>query len=518
MPEPDGHENFAPGKADAPRPTGLGRVLSLALGPVLFIAMLLMPPPAGLTAPAWHTAAVAVLMVAWWITEALPVGVTALVPIAVLPLLGVAPIARATAPYANPLIFLFLGGFVLARAVERWGLHRRVALTIVGLVGRRPAHIAGGFMIATAALSMWISNTATAVMMLPIGLSIVALMHPGSIGEPLDRRTRNFERALLLGIAYGASIGGVATLIGTPPNALMAAWLRDAAGIEIGFGHWMAVGLPLSLLMLTAAWLLLTRVVFPVGRDPIAGSDVILTRAQAELGPMRGSERRVLAVFALVAVAWITRPLLAALFGHLPLSDAGIAIVGAIALFAIPAARAARANGGDGDEAAEAGWTPLLTWEDARALPWSVLLLIGGGLSLADAIGRSGLAQWIGAGLEACTGWPGWLTLAAVAGLILMLTEVMSNTATAAVFLPIVATLSACAPDGKAALAATVAMAASCAFMMPIATPSNAIVFASGRVRMAHMAAAGILLNLVAVLLVTLIAWLWTPLVLPAGR
>jgi sodium-dependent dicarboxylate transporter 2/3/5 len=271
----------------------------------------------------------------------------------------------------------------------------------------------------------------------------------------------------------------------------------------------MAVGLPMSVILLAAAWLLLTRVVFPVGREPIAGSDAILARARSELGPIKASEKRVLVVFALVALAWITRPLLAALFGSLPLSDAGIAIIGAILLFAIPAARA------DRDEGAAGGWTPLLTWEDAKALPWSVLLLIGGGLSLADAIGRSGLAQWIGAGLEACTGWPGWVTLAAVAALILLLTEVMSNTATAAIFLPIVATLAACAPGGKPVLAAAVAMAASCAFMMPIATPSNAIVFASGRVRMPHMAGAGVLLNLIAVILVTLVAWLWAPVILP---
>jgi sodium-dependent dicarboxylate transporter 2/3/5 len=512
MPEPDSRQKITPGADDEGRGLSLGKPAALALGPLVAGAMLALGPPAGLSAPAWSTAAVAVLMVLWWITEALPVGITALVPIAVLPLLGVAPIGKATAPYADPLIFLFLGGFVLARAVERWGLHRRVALAIVGLVGRRPAHIAGGFMIATAALSMWISNTATAVMMLPIGLSIVALMHPGSIGEPLDRRTQNFERALLLGIAYGASIGGVATLIGTPPNALMAAWLRESAGIDLGFGRWMAVGLPMSAILLAAAWFLLTRIVFPVGREPIAGSDTILAHARAELGPMQPSEKRVLVVFALVALAWITRPLLTALVGDLPLTDAGIAIIGAILLFAVPAARA-------DDEAPEtATWTPLLTWEDAKALPWSVLLLIGGGLSLADAIGRSGLAQWIGAGLEACTGWPGWVTLAAVAALILLLTEVMSNTATAAIFLPIVATLAACAPGGKPILAATVAMAASCAFMMPIATPSNAIVFASGRVRMAHMASAGILLNVIAVGLVTLIAWLWAPAILPAGH
>ncbi|MEQ8699789.1 MAG: DASS family sodium-coupled anion symporter [Bauldia litoralis] len=485
--------------------------MALALGPLAAGIILAVGPPAGLSVPAWHTAALAALMVVWWITEALPVGITALAPIAVLPLLGVAPIGTATAPYADPLIFLFLGGFVVARAVERWGLHRRVALAIVGLVGRKPAHIAGGFMVATAALSMWISNTATAVMMLPIGLSIVALMHPASVGAPVDRRTLNFERALLLGIAYGASIGGVATLIGTPPNALMAAWLRESAGIDLSFGRWMVVGLPMSLVLLAAAWLLLTRVAFPVGREPIAGSATILAQARAGLGPMKPSEKRVLAVFVLVALAWITRPLLTALFGKLPLTDAGIAIIGAILLFAIPAARA------DRDGAARGGWTPLLTWEDAKALPWSVLLLIGGGLSLAAAIGQSGLAQWIGTGLEACTGWPAWVTLAAVAALILLLTEVMSNTATAAIFLPVVATLAACAPGGKPILAATVAMAASCAFMMPIATPSNAIVFASGRVRMAHMAGAGVLLNLIAVVLVTLVAWWWAPLILPAG-
>ncbi len=473
-------------------------------GLVLFAAVVALDPPAGLSPEAWRVAAVACLMVVWWLGEAVPLPVTALVPIVALPLSGVTTLGGATAPYAHPLVFLFLGGFLLARALQRWDLHRRVALTILAAVGTRPAAIVGGFMIATAGLSMWVSNTATAVMMLPIGLSVIELLHTGSVGEKPSKAARTFAVALLLGIAYAASIGGAATLIGTPPNALMAAYLADEFAITIGFARWMAVGLPVALLMLLAAWLLMTRIVYRVGRDPIEGAAHIIARERAALGPMKATERRVLAVFGLVAGLWILRPLVVSVLPGLPLTDPAIAVGGAFLLFVVPSAPADRT-----DPARRAA---LLAWHDTAGVPWGVLILLGGGLSLAGAIGGSGLAQWIGNGLTTGAELPPFVLILIVAAAIVLLTELTSNTATAAVFLPVVAALAPSFELNVVALAATVALAASCAFMMPVATPPNAIVFASDRIRVPDMVRAGLFLNLVAIVAIAGAATLLVPL------
>lgn len=459
-------------------------LVGLVAGPLALSALLLVPPPASLPPAAWAVAAVTALMVVWWITEALPVAATALVPIVALPLLGVAEVKDAAAPYAHPLIYLFLGGFLIAKAVERWNLHRRIALSILKVVGSAPDLLIGGFMAATAILSMWLSNTATTIMMVPIALAVVGLLD-----QKAAQDGGRFAVALLLGIAYAASIGGIGTLIGTPPNALLAAFLAERYGIAIGFGRWMLFGIPLAVVLLGITWLLLTRLLFRVDRRPIEGAAAVIADELARLGSASREERRVAAVFASVAALWILRPVIDDLLPDTHLSDPVIALLGGLALFVIPADLKARRF--------------LLDWESAKTLPWGVLILFGGGLSLASAIQASGLAAGIGAALEACAGWPVIAVILLVTTLVVFLTEVTSNTATASVFIPIAAALGACTVDAPALYAIAVALSASCAFMMPVATPPNAVVYASGALTIPQMAKAGFLLNILAILAIT---------------
>ena len=400
------------------------------------------------------------------------------------PTLGVAPIDQVAPPYADPLVFLFLGGFLIALAIERWNLHRRIALTLIARVGAREDMQIGGFMIATAALSMWVSNTATTLMMLPVALSVVPRAPDGGVA----RGKENFAVALLLGVAYGSSAGGIATLIGTPPNALLAAFMAQNYGVEIGFGQWMLLGLPISFVMLVATWWLLTRMLFRVGRDEVPGARATIRDALAALGPASVAEKRVAVVFGLTALLWISRPWLAGLVPALQLTDTAIAVAGALLLFIIP-------NG------IERGRF-LLTWEHAERLPWGVLLLFGGGLSLAAAVSQSGLAVWIGGELEGLAGWPVMLLVLAVVTLIIFLTELTSNLATAATFLPVVAALALSVGQPPLLLAIPAVLAASCAFMLPVATPPNAIVFASGYLTIPQMARAGLWLNFIGIVVI----------------
>ena len=463
-------------------------LIGLVAGPLVFAALLLLPPPQGLSSDAWRVAAVAALMVIWWITEALPVAVTALLPIVVFPLLDVVTISAATAPYAHPLIFLFLGGFLIAKAVERWNLHRRIALSVLRFTGSSPTRLVGGFMIATALLSMWLSNTATTIMMVPIALAVVGLLDEGA-GAAGASASNGFGLALLLGIAYAASIGGLGTLIGTPPNALLAAFMAERYGVQIGFAQWMLLGVPLATLLLTLTWLLLTRLAFHLDRKPIAGAAATIDRQLRSLGPLRQEERLVSGVFLAVAALWILRPLLDGLLPGVAISDTGIAMLGGISLFLIPVDLRRGIF--------------LMNWEAAKQLPWGVLLLFGGGLSLASAIQASGLAGWIGEVLAGCAGWPLLALILLVTAVVVFLTEITSNTATASVFVPIAATLGSCISADPLLFAVPVALAASCAFMMPVATPPNAIVYASGKVGIPQMAKAGFLLNLICILVIT---------------
>ena len=468
------------------------------VGAVAFGLLLLLPAPAGLSDAAWHTAAVGVLMATWWVTEAIPIPATALLPLALFPVLGIGAIGEAAAPFANPLIFLFLGGFLLAQAMQGVGLPRRIALDTIRLFGTKPGSVIAGIMAASAFLSMWVSNTATALMMLPIGLSLIELLPGGegsTTGEREDRR--RFGIALMLGIAYACSIGGMGTLIGTPPNAFLAGFMLETYGVSIGFAQWMLLGVPLVLVGLPLTWFILTRVVFPVPFDEIPGGESLLERRREGLGPLRPAEKRVAIVFALTALAWMTRPLLQ---GWLPgLSDAGIAIGAAIVLFLVPAG--------------EPDGRRLLTWRQAEATPWGVLVLFGGGLSLAAAIGRTGLGDWLGGQMESIAHWPLVLLVATIVALVILLTELTSNTATAATFLPVLGALALAIGQDPLVLAVPAALAASGAFMLPVATPPNAIVYGSGAIEITDMARAGVWINLLFTILITVASRLLLPLV-----
>ncbi len=469
-------------------------------GIAVFALALLVPAPAGMEPVAWRTAAVALLMAVWWMTEALPIAATSLVPIVAFPLLGTASIRDATAPYADPIIFLFFGGFLLAKGMEKWHLHRRIALAVIDAIGTQPRRIVLGFMMAAALLSMGISNTATAVMMLPIALSVVELARRDEVGSEED--DRRFALVLMLGVAYACSVGGLGTLIGTPTNALLAGFVDRTYGVQISFAGWMALGLPLVVIGLAVVYLVLTRVVFPLKLAGIPGGRDFIAAQRRALGPMSRSEVKVAVVFAAVSLLWITRPLLTT---YVPgLSDAGIGIGGALVMFALPA--------GNGDR--------VLDWKTARDIPWGVLLLFGGGLSLAAAIADTGLAAWIGAALAAFGTWPAWALVGLVVVVIVLLTELTSNTATAAAFLPVLAALAASTATAPMLLLVPATVAASCAFMLPVATPPNAIVYGSGYVEMGQMVRAGIWLNVAFAFVVTAFCLLVVPLltgrVLPA--
>jgi len=455
------------------------RHFGLALAVIVFVTMLVLPEPEDLSPEAWRVAAVAALLAILWLSEAIPVAATALIPLVAFPTLGVFPVQQAAAPYANPIVFLFLGGFLIALGIERWNLHRRIALNVLCRVGAREDMQIGGFMIATAALSMWVSNTATAVMMLPVALSII----PRDANGGIEPEKREFATALLLSVAYAANIGGVATLIGTPPNALLAGFMLETYGIEIGFAQWMLVGMPVTLVMLVICWFLLTRVLHTIERQELPGARATIQKSLLAMGPASRMEKRVAIVFAITAILWIFRPLLSGRFPNLQLSDTSIAMAGALLLFVIPTGRT------KGEF--------LLTWKYAERLPWGVLLLFGGGLSLASAVSASGLAQWIGASLGGLDSWPVIGLVLVVTLLIIFLTELTSNIATAATFLPLVAALAISLDQPPLLLAIPAVIAASYAFMMPVATPPNAIVFSSGYISIPQMVRAGIWLNLI---------------------
>jgi sodium-dependent dicarboxylate transporter 2/3/5 len=458
--------------------------IGLVLGPVVFGLALVLPAPAGLSPDGWLTAGLAGLMAVWWITEAIPIPATALLPLVVLPVAGVGTMRETAAPYANPIIFLFLGGFILAAGLEASGLHRRLALGIIRLAGTTPRRLIAGFMAATAFLSMWISNTATVMMMLPIAVTTLAVVERDS-----ESPDPHLPIALLLGVAYAANIGGLATLIGTPPNALLAGFMEETYGVTVGFAQWMTLGLPLTLVALPLCWLLLSRLLFPVGNGETTGGDHLTAEWRAR-GAMSRPERVVAVVTGGTALAWMFRPVLSKWVPGL--SDPGIAIAGALLLFLIPV-----------------DWKrlqPVLRWKSVERLPWGILILFGGGISLASAIQRSGLAEWIGAGLGAVGAWPLIGMVAAVTAVIVLLTEITSNTATAATFLPVVAALAVASGLDPLVLAAPAALAASCAFMLPVATPPNAIVYASERVPIIAMIRAGLVLNVMMVVLITVMS------------
>ncbi|KPK75209.1 MAG: anion transporter [Phycisphaerae bacterium SM23_30] len=492
-------------------------------GPLLALAVYYLLPEGKnqLSDPARATAAIGTLMAVWWMTEALPLPATSLLPLILFPLARVFPdaatgaqIEQAAAPYANPFIFLFMGGFMIAQAIERWNLHRRIALLTVLTVGTRPARMIAGFMIATAMLSMWISNTATTVMMLPIGLSVITLLtdrfcRPAQQILQGVRREGQFEAddlsgfavCLMLGIAYAASIGGVGTLVGTPPNVFFAGFMLEQYQITLGFGRWMCLGLPLVVIFLLIAWFILTKVVFPIRISQIPGGRRLIHEELNKLGPMSRGEWTVLVVFLLTACGWILRgPVTSWLWlrERVPaiteLNDAMIALAGALVLFVIPV------------DAKRSQFA--LDWPTARKLPWGMLLLFGGGLCLASAVTGSGLDQWIGNLMKAWYGLPSVVLVLLVTAVVIFLTELTSNIATATTFLPILGGVAVGIGAEPLLLLAPAALAASCAFMLPVATPPNAIVFGSGHITIGQMIKAGLWLNLIGIILIPLLMYI----------
>ncbi|AFZ67802.1 SLC13 family permease [Deinococcus peraridilitoris] len=474
-----------------PERPGSVRWLPLLLGPLLALLTSVIPAPGDLPESAWRLVGLTLWMVTWWLSEAVPLAATALLPIPFMPLLGINEAGPTTASYADPLIFLFLGGFLIAAAMRRWNLHTRIAMNIVRRIGTSPAGIIGGFMLATAFLSMWISNTATAVMMFAVGVSLIEYLR-GS-GLPAAQ-LRGFGVALMLGIAYSASIGGVGTLIGTPPNALLAAYAGRELGVAIDMSRWMLLGVPFVILMLAFTWFWLTRVVGRVNELRLEGAASVVDTELAKLGALRGGERGVLVIFVLTALAWIFRPQLAELTG-LTLSDTAIGLIAVSLLFVL-----------------SSGGRRLLTWRDAESIPWGVLLLFGGGLALASAFGATGLAQAIGGAVSGLSGINVWLLVLLVTTMIVFLTELTSNTATAATFLPIMGAVAGGLGENALLLAIPVAIATSAAFMMPVATPPNAIVFAYEDLKIRDMVRAGFVLNIASItVIVALLALLAGP-------
>jgi len=464
-------------------------------GLVAFALVYLSPVPEGLSAAGWKTAATALLMAAWWITEAIPIAATALVPVVLFPVLGILSIDDALSPYAHPLIFLFLGGFIIAIAMEKWELHRRIALGIVNRVGTNPASIILGFMIASAFLSMWVSNTATALMMLPIVLSVIKLLDRS---EQADRNSvHHFELVLLLGVAYGCNIGGMGTLIGTPPNALLAGFMADNYGVEISFARWMLFGIPLVIISLPLMYIVLTKWIYPLKLKELPGGRSLIKNEIRKLGSMSAEEKKVAAVFMITALLWITRPLLTKWIPGL--SDTGIAIAAALSFFLIPV------------QSQKLKF--MLDWSDVEELPWGILILFGGGLSLASAISSTGLSQWIGGRVEILQYWPVMLLIFLTVAVIIFMTEITSNTATAAAFLPVLGSVAVGVGQDPLLFMLPAALAASCAYMLPVATPPNAIIYGSERMRIPEMAKAGIWLNILFMFILTASAYFFAPLV-----
>jgi len=455
---------------------GLRQWIGWIVGPAALLFTLVAPPPAGLSIEGWRTAGAGILMALFWIAEPIPIPATALLPLVLFPLLGLGRIEETAAPYANPIIFLFLGGFIIALAMERWNLHRRVAVALIGVMGTRPSAIVGGFLVASALVSMWVSNTATALMMLPIAMSVAQLLPAEATSRP---EVRDFRAAVILAVAYGSTTGGMATLIGTPPNALLAGYMSETYGLTLGFGQWMLLGVPVTLVALPVVQLVLTRFMFTLDRHDLPGMAELIATERTRLGRFGGPELAVAIVFALTASAWILRTVIERAVPFI--SDTTIGMAGALLLFVIPV------NWRRGEF--------VMNWQATRGVPWGVLLLFGGGLSLAGYIDRHGVASYLGGLAGGLSGLPVLIVLSAVCFGVLMLTELTSNTATAATFLPIMGALAISLGQNPLLFLIATALAANCSYMMPVGTPPNAIVYASGLVTLPQMARAGLVLN-----------------------
>jgi sodium-dependent dicarboxylate transporter 2/3/5 len=476
------------------------KIVGLILGPTLFCLTLFLLEPGVLTEKSITVLALGTWMVAWWATEAMPIPITALLPMIVFPLLGVSTVREASAPYGDPVIFLFMGGFILALGLERHKLHQRIALGLIRMTGTSGNGIILGFMLSTALISMWISNTATAIMMLPIASSVTSLL-AGEMGSHKDDpRFQKFATGLMLAIAYAASIGGMATIIGTPPNVVMVGFMKRFYNLDVSFTRWMIVGIPLMLLALSACYLIITRILFVNKLPSIEGSRDLIQRKYQELGNITREEKLVLTVFSFTCFFWIFRQNLNGLIGRNLLDDTTIAMTGGVIMFLIPIDFKRNKF--------------LLEWGDMKELPWGILLLFGGGLCLADGMEKSGLVQTVGNYFSSQKDINPSVLIISLTAISMGLTELMSNVALVTIFVPVVFGIADGFQINPIWLAMPVTFAASCAFMMPISTPPNAVLFATGYIKMKDMIKTGILLNLaclviISILGITVIQWLF---------
>lgn len=483
----------------ADREHSLIKKVGLWLGPLAFLLMLLTSSAQeAMPREAWVVAGVGIWMATWWSTEAIPVAATAFIPLVSFPLLQVMPVKAVAQSYAHPTIFLFMGAFVLALAVEKWSLHRRIALAVLSKTGTDGRRLILGFMVAAALLSMWMTNTSTAMMLLPIAASVASMVAERSVGASGEEK-RDFQVALLLALAYATTIGGMSTIIGTPPNVLLTGFVEETYGREIAFFDWMLIGLPLALALLPLGWLVLTRIAFRVDIPASPYAAEVIRDMRAEMGLISAPERRVGLLFLVVVALWMSRKWLNTVSGLEGLSDAGIVMAAGLLLFVIPSEKGSASR--------------LMDWEDVARLPWGVLILFGGGLALAAQVSGSGLAVWLGESLLPVANLGTLVLIVAAAGLVVFLTELTSNLATTATFLPVIAAIAAQSGIEPLVLCVPVTLAASCAFMLPVATPPNAIVFSSGVLSIPEMVRAGFLMNLVALVALTLLATLAVPLV-----
>ena len=469
--------------------------LFLISGPLLFLAMQFFSPPAGMSESAYSLLSITLWMALWWVTESVPIAITALLPIILFPMTGAVDLQTTTASYGHKYIFLYMGGFMLAIAIEKWNLHKRIALNIIKIIGTNISKIILGFMVATAFLSMWISNTATAVMMLPIAMSIVAQLQD----NPNTEKNENliFGKALMLSIAYSASIGGMATLIGTPPNLVFAGYVEETYGIEITFLQWLKFGVPIAIPLLVIAWLYLTKFAFKFKQKEFPGGKEEINRLLVLIGPMKREEKLVSAIFVLTAFCWITRSFILQEFFPF-IDDTIIAMTAGVLLFVVPVSDFKKR---------------LITWEDAVKLPWGIILLFGGGMALAAGFQITGLASWLGAQMSVFQGLSVLVLVFVVITLVNFFTEFTSNLATTAMLLPILAPIAISLNMNPYMLMVACTIAASCAFMMPVATPPNAVVFGSGYLRIPDMIKSGIWMNIISILFLTLMVYYFLPII-----
>lgn len=469
------------------------KLLGLVLGPVSFILILFFFRPEGLSVQANAVLASTIWIAIWWITETIPIAVTALLPLVLFPLSGGLDLSSTSGAFGHKYVFLYMGGFIIAIAIEKWNLHRRIALNIINLIGSDIRKIILGFMMATAFLSMWISNTATAVMMLPIGLAIIKQLQDNP--DTVEDENQTFGKALMLAIAYSASIGGVATLIGTPPNLVLAGVILDTYGYEITFMQWFAFGLPISIILIFICWKYLTKYAFSFKQKSFPGGKQEIQRLLSSLGRITYEEKIVAFVFALTAFCWITRSVL--LQKLLPaLDDTIIAIFFAIVLFLIPSKK-------KGEQ--------LINWEEAVKMPWGIILLFGGGMALAKGFESSGLAEWIGSQMTTLSGLPILILILVLIASVNFLTEITSNLATTAMLLPVLAPMALTIDVHPFVLMVGAAVAASCAFMLPVATPPNAVVFGSGYLRIPDMVGKGLFMNIISIFILTFFVYFILP-------